>query len=202
MKCDRRYLSINVDKHATSNAALQWLLVGASLHGQIHAGTCTRAGEDGLLEAELEHGLIDKVRLGRTVGVGGAVDRSTSGVGAAHGEAAVGTGAVGRAVADSAVDERNVEPKLVVDDAVLKLGVFAADQSIGLADLQGSWDVCDHGLRVLSACGNVDGGRRAAWLDAPDPNVVRAAVANDSIACGSKGGLQSRDDHGRLGKHR
>jgi hypothetical protein len=199
---DRCSLSINVNKHATSNAALQWLLVGASLHDQIHAGTCTWAGEDGLLKAELEHGLVNEVGLGRAVGVGSAVDLSTRGVGAAHGEAAIGTGAVGRALAVGAVDERNVVPKLVVDDAVLELGVLAGDQCVGLADLQGSWAAGVHGLRVLSTRGNVDGGRGAAWLDAPDPNVVRAAVADDGIACGSKGGLQSSDDHGGLGKHR
>lgn len=128
-------LGINVDEHASSNAALQGLLVGASLHGQIHAGTCTRAGEDGLHEAELKHRLVDKVRLGRAVRACGAIDLSAGRFGAAHRKATVSAGAVGRALALGAVDERNVEPELVVDDAVLELGVLASDQCVRLADL-------------------------------------------------------------------
>jgi hypothetical protein len=194
--------SINVNSNASSNAARgEGRLVGAHLHVQIHAGTSAGARENGLLDTKLQHGLIDKVGLRGAVGVGGAINLSAGRVGAGHGEATVGTGAVAGALAVGAVDKRDVEPELVVGDAVLELRVLAGLEGAGLADLERSGAARLHGLGVLATGGNVDCCRGAAWLDAPDPDVVRAAVADDGIACSGKAGLQSREKDGGLGEH-
>jgi len=194
-------LLLHVNKHASSDAALR-RRVRASNHVQVHVGSGTRAGEDGLLEAELEHGLVNKVGLGWAVAAGLAVDGSAGRVGAAHGKTASGTGAVGRGVADGAVDERDIEPHLVVDDAIFELGVLAVLQLVGVADLDGGWAAAAHGLAVLAIGRDVDCSGRAALAYAPDPDVLGALVADDGIAGGSKGGLQSRNEKSRLGEHR
>lgn len=193
---------LHVDRHASSDAALQGLRVGANNHVQVHVSTSTRAGEDRLLDTELGHGLVNEVGLGWAVASGLAVDGSAGRVGAAHGKATGGTGAVGRGLADGAVDERDVEPHLVVDDAVLELGVLAVLQLVGIADLDGGGATAAHGLAVLALGSDLDGRGRATLAYAPDPDVGVAAVVDNGIASGSKGGLESRNEKSRLGEHR
>jgi hypothetical protein len=150
-------LGISVDEQASSNASLGGCRTGTHTHVQVHVGTCARAGEDGLLKTQLQHGLVDKVGLGRAVGSRSAVDGAASRVGAAHGQTTVGARAVGGALARSTVHKGDVVPQLVVDDAVFKLRVLAADELVGLADLEGGRAAAAHGLGVLGTCGNVDG---------------------------------------------
>lgn len=148
---------LHVNRHASSDASLQWLGVGASNHVQVHVGAGTRAGEDGLLETELDHGLVNEVRLGWAVASRLAVDGSAGRVGAAHGKTTSGTGAVGGGLADGTVDEGDVEPHLVVDDAVFELGVLAILQLVCVADLDGGGATAAHGLAVLATSRNLDG---------------------------------------------
>lgn len=80
--------------------------------------------------------------------------------------------------------------------------MLAVLQLVAVADLDGGWATAAHGLAVLAIGRDVDSSRRAALAYAPDPDVLGALVANDGIAGGSKGGLQSRNEKSRLGEHR
>lgn len=103
-------------------------------------------------------------------------------------------------VAICAVDERNIVPDLAVGDGVLELSVFASKELVRLADLDSSRRVAER-LRVLRSSGNLDGAGRVGLVDRPNPHVVRAAVADDSIASYSKGCLKSGSKESKFGKH-
>jgi hypothetical protein len=190
-------MRLSVNHHASRDAALQRRRVGAHDHVQVHARAGPRAREDGLLDTEGEHGLRAVVSLGGAVGALCAVQLAAALVGAVHSEALGVSGAVSRALAVCAVDERDVEPELVVGDAVLELRVLAVEQLVGLADFDRRRRVGDHGLGVLGARGHVDRRRGAGGLaDGPHPDVVAAAVADNGFTGGGKASGHGREKEG------
>ena len=112
--------------------------------------------------------------------------------------------AVIRIVAASTVDQGNIEPKLVVDDAVFELRLCAASELVGLADFvrgTAAGATADEGLGVLRASGDFDRSRLLVLVDAPDPNVVAAAVGNNGVAGYCEAGLQSGEKECGFGEH-
>ena len=98
------------------------------------------------------------------------------------------------AAALGAVDERNIVPQVVVGNAILERRMMASNKLVGFADLQrraAAGACAAEGLRVLGSSGNVDWAGGVALVDAPEPDVVGTAVADDRIAdCGGKTSLQ------------
>ena len=65
-----------VHHQTTRNTPLERLLVGAHAHVEVHGGSSGSAVKDGLLDAQLDQGLVDVVSLRRAVRAALAVDLS------------------------------------------------------------------------------------------------------------------------------
>lgn len=198
-------LLLGIDHEPASDAPLQARLIGADSHENVDVSSLAWASEDGVLHSKLGHWEIDIVGLRGAVLSAIANGFAAGAVGADHAQTLVMAGAGAGAVALGAVDERHVVPDLVVDDAVFKLGLGAAAELVGLADLEGCSTALTgaaKGLGVLGASRNIDSCRRAFLVYGPDPDIVRAAVVENSVTSKGKASLHSRKkEGGGLGEH-
>ena len=111
-------------------------------------------------------------------------------------------GAVVGTLPFSAVDERDIVPNLVVHDAVLELRMRPTDELVRFADFKGCSTTVTgaaEGFRVLCACRNMDRCGPVGLVDAPEPDIVGTAIADDCTTGCRKTCLQGHDSKDNCG---
>ena len=171
---------------------------------QIQACTSTRASEVWFFKAKFLLREINIVCLGRAITSSCTLGRSTLVVRAGHGQSHVMSRAVTRIFAIDTVDQRDVLPNLVVVNGVFELRMLAVKELVRLADFHGHAALVASGtvgLGVSTTGRNVERTEGSALDNAPDPDIIGAAVFHDGIAGEGKGCLQSCNKEGGFEEH-